>query len=157
MTRSTCNIWYVNIRWQFSNGNTVVTCWLCNVESVHISIVMSFYRSFIIHCILISLIEQKWLKFLTCSYDRVVDKDILREFNVNAVSVRATFWSCYMHILNQNITTLIYHYMEYGTVNGVNVTNSTLLARYDIQCLQYTVQIDIIYSKNAFKKLHLFN
>ena len=47
--------------------------------------------------------------------------------------------------------------MEYGTVNGVNVTNSTLLARYDIQCLQYTVQIDIIYSKNAFKKLHLLN
>ena len=91
------------------------------------------------YCILISLIEQKWLKFLTCSYDRVVDKDILREFNVNAVSVRATFWSCYMHILNQNITTLIYHYMVFGTVNGVNVANSTSLAMYDIQCLQYTV------------------
>ena len=140
------------LQWKHNRHLLIMQCWVNSYIFV-----MSVYKSFIIDCILISLIKQKWLKFLTCSYDRVVDKNILRVFNVNAISVRATFWSCYMHILNQNITTLIYHYMEYGTVNGVNVTNSTLLARYDIQCLQYTVQIDIIYSKNAFKKLHLLN
>ena len=49
--------------------------------------------------------------------------------------------------------------MEFGTVNGVNVTNSTLLARYDTQCLQYTVQIDIIYivKKNLRNCTYLIN